>query len=75
MIISYRGYMRDETKELEDAIREYLKNRQRLYDQDDQDHMIHGVMAFIWSNTYGKPYEVLSQGYYTEDKKWWQFWK
>lgn len=57
------------------ALRRYLKVNPSM-DDEEIERIFAGVLAFIWVNLWGDPYQPVYM-YPTEEepKKWWQFWK
>lgn len=60
---------------LTEAVLEYCRVFFNDDDKDYNERFVAGVMAFLHTNYYEKPYmPVVGVEEYSE-KKWWQFWK
>jgi len=56
------------------ALERYLKPE--YLGDDELERLFAGILAFIWTNIWGEPYQPVYM-YPVEEKpkKWWQFWK
>lgn len=58
-----------------EAFRAYAQDKYRANDAEELESIFAGILAFIPTQLYGRPYEPLTVGFTREDKQWWQFWK
>lgn len=59
---------------LRQAVNNYMATVLGNYDEDTNERIYAGVLAFIHTLWFGEPYPFMMYGA-IEEKKWWQFWK
>jgi len=59
------------------ALDRYLnESRIHYFDGEEVERLFVGMLAFVWVNIWGEPYEPIYMDPVEETlKKWWQFWK
>ena len=61
---------------MEKYFRAYVKEKWGIDDEADLERQFAGMMAFLWSNLYGEPYQpIYFDAIEEQPRPWWIFWR